>query len=81
MKTLIVRLPEPLAAEIEMEAEDRGISKSEVVRERLQRTEKPKKGLPPELADIVGSVDVLPSDLSSNAKNYLRQGYGRKRSR
>jgi len=35
MKTFTVRLPEPLVADIESEARDRKIAKSDVVRERL----------------------------------------------
>ena len=37
MKTLTIRLPETLANSIETEAEDRGLSRSDVVRERLQQ--------------------------------------------
>jgi Arc/MetJ-type ribon-helix-helix transcriptional regulator len=37
MKTLTVRLPEPLVADIEAESRGRKISKSDVVRERLER--------------------------------------------
>ncbi|HEV2391299.1 MAG TPA: CopG family transcriptional regulator [Verrucomicrobiae bacterium] len=37
MKTLTVRLPEVLAAEIEHESRSRGVSKSDVVRERLHQ--------------------------------------------
>ena len=36
MKTLTVRLPEKLVAEIEAESRSRGLAKSDVVRERLQ---------------------------------------------
>jgi Arc/MetJ-type ribon-helix-helix transcriptional regulator len=36
MKTITVRLPEPLVADIEAESRGRKISKSDVVRERLQ---------------------------------------------
>jgi hypothetical protein len=34
-----------------------------------------------DIADLVGSVDGLPSDLGSNKDKYLRAGYGRKRHR
>jgi hypothetical protein len=37
MKTLTVRLPEPLVADIEAESRGRKISKSGVVSERLER--------------------------------------------
>lgn len=36
MRTLTVRLPEPLAAQIDAESRERKVSKSDVVRERLQ---------------------------------------------
>ena len=82
MKTLTVRLPEPLAADIASEARKRGVTKSDVVRERLERARaKPAPGLEA-IADLIGSVDGLPSDLSARAKEYLRStGYGRNRPR
>jgi hypothetical protein len=84
MKTLTVRLPDALASEIEAESKKRGISKSDIVRERLQRERS--GGLPPgleDIADLVGSVDDdLPRDLSARKKHYLKAwGYGRKRRR
>jgi Arc/MetJ-type ribon-helix-helix transcriptional regulator len=84
MKTLTVRLPEPLAASIEAESRDRGISKSDVVRERLERAQ-PAAGKTSgldDIADLIGSVDGLPSDLSERTEEYLRlTGYGRDRPR
>jgi Arc/MetJ-type ribon-helix-helix transcriptional regulator len=83
MKTMTVKLPEPLAADIEAESRKRRISKSDVIRERLQRAApSPKRSLDA-IADLIGSVDDdLPSDLSARKKAYLRStGYGRKRSR
>lgn len=84
MKTLTVRLPEPLAAAIEAESRGRKISKSDVVRERLERASAPLRGAaaPQAIADLIGSVDGLPADLSARKKRYLRAtGYGRKRPR
>ena len=85
MKTLTVRLPEPLAAEIEAESLGRKISKSHVVRERLRRVSGPagqRTAQIEAIADLVGSVDGLPADLSGRKKHYLRAtGYGRKRTR
>jgi len=85
MKTLTVRLPEPLAAAIEAESRGRKMSKSDVVRERLQRAAgaSQQAAAPPEaIADLIGSVDGLPADLSARKKRYLRStGYGRKRPR
>jgi Arc/MetJ-type ribon-helix-helix transcriptional regulator len=84
MKTLTVRLPDALAAQIEAESRERRISKSDVVRERLNRS-RPKQDARAALdsiGDLIGSVDGLPADLSKNIKKYLKAtGYGHKRSR
>jgi len=85
MKTLTVRLPEPLVAEIEKESRGRKCSKSDVVRERLQRAARPtrRQSAPLDaIADLIGSVDELPADVSAHKKRYLKAtGYGQKRSR
>ena len=85
MKTLTVRLPEPLAAEIEVESRGRGCSKSDIVRERLQRgasTAGSQSTTMDAIADLIGSVDGLPPDLSARKKRYLKAtGYGQKRAR
>ncbi len=84
MKTLTVRLPEHLVAEIDAESRGRGVSRSDVVRERLQTA--PSGGRRAAaletIADLIGSVEGLPADLSAHAEGYLRAtGYGRKRGR
>ena len=81
MKTLTVRLPAGLVAEIEAESRKRRRSKSDVVRERLAAG--PRSGpKAPAVADLIGSVEGLPADLSERKKAYLRAtGYGRKRPR
>jgi Arc/MetJ-type ribon-helix-helix transcriptional regulator len=83
MKTITVRLPTPLVAEIEAESRARRLSKSDIIRERLQAAG---KSSPRRLAsleaiiDLIGSVDDLPVDLSSRRKSYLKAtGYGKKR--
>jgi len=86
MKTLTVRLPEALVAEIEAESRGRKLSKSDVVRERLSGgVRSPRRGrIAPldAIADLIGSVDKLPADLSARTKQYLRRtGYGQKRPR
>lgn len=84
MRTLTVRLPETLAAEIEAESRKRRISKSDVVRERLQREQSGAQPASPldQIADLIGSVDGLPEDLSARKKYYLRAtGFGRDRRR
>jgi len=84
MKILTVRLPEPLVAEIEAESRGRSISKSDVVRERLETSPRKRRRAAPlaAIADLIGSVDGLPADLSARKKDYLRAtGYGQKRPR
>ena len=85
MKTLTVRLPELLFTDIEEESRGRKISKSDVVRERLELAPGKRRRRAASLnaiADLIGSVDGLPSDLSARKKDYLRStGYGKKRSR
>jgi Arc/MetJ-type ribon-helix-helix transcriptional regulator len=75
MKTLTVRLPEALVAQIEAESRRRKLSKSDVVRERLARAERLCRRQPALLdaiSDIVGSVDGLPRDLNARTKKYLK---------
>ena len=83
MKTLTVRLPEDLFAQIEAESQRRRLSKSDVVRERLttKRSRGNRSTLFDAVADVIGSVDELPADLSARKKKYLKSsGYGSKRS-
>ncbi|MGH6951119.1 MAG: ribbon-helix-helix protein, CopG family [Vitreimonas sp.] len=81
MKTLTVRLPEALVSEIEAESRRRKVSKSDIVRERLGGADAERgEPAPPAIADIVGSVDGLPSDLSARKKKRLKStGYGDRR--
>ena len=85
MKTLTVRLPEALVAQIEAESRRRKLSKSDVIRERLTdsgRSRRRQTAMLDAIADVVGSVDGLPRDLSAQTKKYLKStGYGRKRAR
>jgi len=86
MITKSYRLPEALVSEIEAESHRRGISSSEVVRERLERGPLDSGNADPlaDIRDLIGSIkdDGLPRDLSARKKHYLRAtGYGRKRAR
>jgi hypothetical protein len=78
VKTLTVRLPEPLFAEIESAARLRKVTKSVIVRERLERAKSAETSLWSRMEDLVIDSDSLPRDLSSN-KEYLRR-YGESRS-
>lgn len=83
MKTLTVRLPEPLIADIEAESRGRQISKSDVIRERLElapRVRRRRTASLRAIAELIGSVDGLPKDLAARKKAYLQKtGYGQKR--
>ena len=85
MRSLTVRLPDPLVREIEAESRERNCTKSDVVRERLQRGAGPTSSSSARLhliADLIGSVDGLPADMSRRRKRYLKAtGYGKKRAR
>jgi Arc/MetJ-type ribon-helix-helix transcriptional regulator len=84
MKTLTVRLPEPLVADIEAESRGRKISKSDVVRERLEIAPRKRRRIASlnAIADLIGSVDNLPTDLTARKKQYLQDtGYGQRRPR
>jgi hypothetical protein len=84
MKLLTIRLPENLMADIENESRLRKISKSDVVRERLELNAMGSHQ-PPSLkaiSDLIGSVDGLPADMSTRKKAYLKaMDYGKKRHR
>jgi Arc/MetJ-type ribon-helix-helix transcriptional regulator len=67
MKTITVRLPDALAAQIETESRERRLSKSAVVRERLQHPRSRRRQPVPlaAISDLIGCVDGLPADVSA----------------
>jgi hypothetical protein len=79
VKTLTIKLPDELFAEISRAAEIRKVPKSEIVRERLQSKSVPSRDAPASLwdrmEDLVIPDDALPKDLSA-AKKHLK-GYGK----
>ena len=86
MKTLTVRLPETVVAEIEAESRRRKLSKSDVVRERLAGCGE----VGPPSSSLAGGNRGRRSarsigfraDLSARSKKYLKStGYGDKRAR
>jgi len=84
MKTLKIRLPDVLAHQIEAESRQRKVSKSDVIRERLSRARPrhPRHASLDMIADLIGSVEGLPANLSTEKKKYLKTtGYGQKRHR
>jgi hypothetical protein len=85
MRSLTVRLPDQLVTEIEVESRERNCAKSDIGRERLQRgaghagDSSARLNL---IADLIGSVEGLPADLSGRKKRYLKNmAYGKKRAR
>ena len=80
MKTLTVKLPDPLFAEIASAAKARRMSKSSIVRERLTRAAVSENSLWSRMEDLVIGRDSLPIDLSSNKahmNNYGKNGSDR----
>lgn len=79
VKTLTLKLPDPLFAEIATDAKARNVSRSQVVRERLayKSADANQKSLWSRMEDLVIESDSLPADLSSN-KAHLK-GYGKNR--
>ena len=83
MKTLTIKVPDELFAEIASAARTRKIPKSEIVRERLlgipAAAGAGKASLWSRMEDLVIPTDSLPADLSSN-KAHLKN-YGKDRPR
>ena len=87
MKTLTVKIPEPLAAEIEAEARSTGKSKSDVVRQRLERGRSESGPRPLTVWDMSHDLieklerentDTPTRNVAGNKKYYLRKwGYGK----
>ena len=55
MKTLTIRLPEDLIAEIEQESQTRRVSKSDVVRDRLHQGI-PSRTLDGSMSELIGDI-------------------------
>lgn len=84
MKTLTVRVPAALVADLDAESRRRRLSRSEVVRDRLRHPapSDPAGSVDPlaGLRDLIGSARGLPRDLSARKKHYLKRlGYGQNR--
>jgi hypothetical protein len=83
MKTLVLRIPDDLAKDLEAEAQRTHLTKSEVARRRLMaaglQTEPSGMDL---IADLIGTIEGGPADLSARKKDYLKStGYGKSRHR
>lgn len=81
MQTLVIRIPDALAAELEVEAKLTRLTKSEVARRRLIAAGGGASGYEM-IADLIGSVEGGPPDMSTRKKHYLKAtGYGKIRNR
>lgn len=83
MQTLILRIPEELAAELEGEARRLNSTKSAVARARLvaagKSADSPHAGFAL-ISDLVGAEKGGPTDMSARKKHYLKtRGYGREK--
>ncbi len=81
MQTLILRIPDDLARELAAEAKRTHLTKSEVARRRLiaagQQDHASSSGFDL-IADLIGTVEGGPSDMSARKKDYLKtKGYGK----
>jgi len=79
MKTLVLRIPDSLAKELDDEAKRLNLTKSEIARRRLAANSTVAAASGFDLiADLVGSVTGGPADLSSRKKDYLKaSAYGK----
>ena len=79
MKTLTLKLPDSLFAQIANDAKARNVSKSQVVRELLAhgRADANQGSLWSRMEDLVVEADSLPADLSSNKAHLKRYGKNR----
>jgi hypothetical protein len=68
-------------ADVEAESRGRKISKPDVIRERLERAPRQRQRAVSldAIADLIGSVDGLPTDLSARKKDHLAPGAVRSR--
>jgi hypothetical protein len=83
MQTLVLRIPDDLAREMEAEAREARLTKSEIARRRLiaagTQNPHPTSGFDL-IADLIGTVKGGPGDMSARKKDYLKsQGYGKSR--
>jgi hypothetical protein len=85
MQTLVLRIPDELAADLEAEARRLNSTKSQVARAQLAAggptSKKTKTGFDL-LRDLVGADTSGPGDLSTRKKHYLKAtGFGRAKPR
>lgn len=85
MQTLILRIPDDLARELDAEAKRTHLTKSEIARRRLiaagLQVHQSTSGFDL-IADLIGTVEGGPADMSARKKDYLKtRNYGKTRHR
>lgn len=85
MQTLVLRIPDDLARELDAEARKTRLTKSEVARRRLiaagEQGNAASSGFGL-IEDLIGTVEGGPADMSARKKHYLKTtGYGKKHPR
>lgn len=85
MQTLVLRITDDLARELEAESKKSHLTKSEVARRRLiaagSQSKESNSGFDM-IADLIGTVEGGPADMSVRKKDYLKtKGYGESRHR
>lgn len=85
MQTLVIRIPDDLARELEAESKKAHLTKSEVARRRLvaagSQSHQSTTGFDL-IADLIGTVEGGPADMSARKKSYLKtKDYGKSRHR
>ena len=68
LRTITVKLHDRVLADIESEARSRRVSRSEVVRERLEHSKTARGSVWDKMQDLVVIDDRAPTDLASNKK-------------
>jgi hypothetical protein len=82
MQTLVLRIPDNLARELEAEATRSRLTKSEIARRRLIAAGSPAPVAAgfELIADLIETVTGGPTDMSARKKDYLKTlGYGKPR--
>jgi hypothetical protein len=85
MQTLVLRIPDDLARELDAEAKKSQLTKSEVARRRLiaagSQSHNTASGFDL-IVDLIGKVEGGPTDMSGRKKEYLKTtAYGKSRHR
>jgi hypothetical protein len=79
MRPLTIKMPKPLEERLDQLARRRGVSRSALVREALEAyVARPGASALDLAGDLVGSLDGLPADLSTNPK-HLYENLGESR--